>query len=148
MLGRLYAKIHYERKSEPPPSPPVVVAPVPAKEASASKDNRKNKKGRPAEEPSAPAIQLVQIHKDAVAAMPKSINCESVTCLDAARDALVDDAKVKGWDMLLNRRVSMNQSFQFIRQGRVVWIELNLVTPRELAIEYSLMPEQPGLSKK
>ena len=68
--------------------------------------------------------------------------------LDAARDALVDDAKVKGWDMLLNRRVSMNQSFQFIRQGRVVWIELNLVTPRELAIEYSLMPEQPGLSKK
>ena len=51
MLGRLYAKMHYERKSEPPPSPPVVVAPVPAKEASASKDNRKNKKGRPAGRP-------------------------------------------------------------------------------------------------
>ena len=83
-----------------------------------------------------------------MASQRKPIICESVTCLDAARDALVDDAKVKGWEMLLNRRVSMNQSFQFIRQGRVVWIELNLVTPRELAIEYSLMPEQPGLSKK
>jgi hypothetical protein len=150
MLGRLYAKVQFDRKPEPPPAPPVVVTPVPAKEAAPlkEKESRKNKKGRPVEEPPVQPVQPAQAPKDAVAAMPLPVICESVTCLDAARDALVEDARVKGWDMLLNRRVSMHQSFQFIRQGRVIWIELNLVTPRELAIEYSLMPEQPGSAKK
>lgn len=46
------------------------------------------------------------------------------------------------WQMLLNRRVSMHQSFQFSRSGRVIWIELNSNGKKDLSIEYSLMPKQ------
>ena len=75
-------------------------------------------------------------------AVGSSIDCDGVTCLDAARDALVADAGIKGWQMLLNRRVSMHQSFQFSRSGRVIWIELNSNGKKDLSIDYSLMPKQ------
>ena len=152
MLGRLYAKISFDHKPEPVAVPaPVVETKTAAKEAGpAGKDNKKNRKGRVTDaELNAPLspITTTDTKKDA-AAKPAKVVCESVTCLDAARDALVEDARLKGWEMLLNRRVSMHQSFQFARFGRVIWIELNLTAPKELVIEYSLMPEQNSLSKK
>jgi hypothetical protein len=150
MLGRLYAKISFDHKPEPlTAATPTEPAPV-NKEPPSSKDTKKNRKGRVTDaELNAPfpPIAPAEMKKD-LPLKPRKVVCESVTCLDAARDALVDDAKLKGWEMLLNRRVSMHQSFQFARSGRVIWIELNLTAPKELSIEYSLMPEQSSLSKK
>lgn len=79
--------------------------------------------------------------------MPSVINagmvsCGGVTCLDSARDMLVADARAKGWEMLLNRRVSLHQSFQFRNADRLVSIELDSDGDKSLAIEYSLMPVQ------
>ena len=82
-------------------------------------------------------------------AFPKSDNpaaaqvqCETVTCLDAARDMLLKDAQDKGWRVLLNRRVSLHQSFQFQRDDRVVWVEVNVTGKNTLEMEYNLMPRQ------
>jgi hypothetical protein len=68
--------------------------------------------------------------------------CAGATCLDAARDMLLDDAQSKGWKMLLNRRVSLHQSFQFERNGRVIWIEVDSDGKNGLKIEYALLPMQ------
>jgi hypothetical protein len=77
------------------------------------------------------------------ASLKKSLQCEGgATCLDSARDALVEDAKAKGWVMLLSRRVSLHNSFQFSRGERVIWIELNSNGKRDLDIEYTLLPIQ------
>ena len=73
----------------------------------------------------------------------RMIQCDGgATCLDVARDELVEDAKAKGWEMLLSRRVSLHNSFQFKRGQRVVWIELNSNGKRDLDIEYTLLPVQ------
>lgn len=143
MLGRLYAKVSYENKPEPP-KPLEVEVVKPVEPPVAAKDNKKNKKNKvnEAELNANPPIEI----KAEKPKKPQPV-CESVTCLDTARDALVEDARVKGWEMLLNRRVSMHQSFQFSRNGRVIWIELNVTSPKELSIEYSLMPELTGQFK-
>jgi len=150
MLGRLYAKISFDHKPEPVVEPLPVVDTTPVVKEAVGKGNKKKRKGRVTDaelNAPLPPITPVEMKKDPAPKPPKVV-CESVTCLDAARDALVDDARLKGWEMLLNRRVSMHQSFQFARYGRVLWIELNLISPKELAIEYSLMPEQSTLLKK
>ena len=150
MLGRLYAKISFDHKPEPVVAPPPAVDTSVKEVVGKGKDNKKNRKGRVTDaelNAPLPPITPAEATKD-LAPKPAKVVCESVTCLDAARDALVDDARIKGWEMLLNRRVSMHQSFQFARFGRVLWIELNLISPKALAIEYSLMPEQSISSKK
>ena len=68
--------------------------------------------------------------------------CDGATCLDAARDALVADAKAKNWEMLMNRRVSLHQSFQFRKNDRIVLIEVSSDGKKKLDIEYGLLPAQ------
>lgn len=68
--------------------------------------------------------------------------CAAATCLDAARDMLMADAQNKGWKMLFNRRVSLHQSFQFDRNGRVIWIEVDSDGKNGLKIDYALLPMQ------
>ena len=151
MLGRLYAKVSFDHKPEVVvPVMPTEIPSLSKEPLSSSKDTKKNRKGRVTDaelNAPLPPITPPEAKKDTTP-KPVKVVCESVTCLDAARDALVEDARLKGWEMLLNRRVSMHQSFQFARQGRVIWIELNLTAPKEMTIEYSLMPEQSSLSKK
>ena len=143
MLGRLYAKVSYEQKPEAAkPTEAEVTKPVDPPPS--AKDSKKNKKSKVSD---AELNAYIPIEVKKEKNISKKIVCESVTCLDAARDSLVEDAQVKGWEMLLNRRVSMHQSFQFARNGRVIWIEVNLSNPKELYIEYSLMPEQSSQSK-
>ena len=72
----------------------------------------------------------------------ETMSCNDVTCLDIARDMLVDDARSKGWNMIFNRRVSMHQSYQFSREGRLIGIEVHSTGGRLLTIEYNLMPAQ------
>ena len=143
MLGRLYAKVSYDHKPEVTKPDEVEVA-KPVEPKATARDNKKNKKSKVSD---AELNAYIPIEVKKETNKSQKVVCESVTCLDAARDALVEDAQVKGWEMLLNRRVSMHQSFQFARNGRVIWIEVNLTKPKELYIEYSLMPEQSSQSK-
>ncbi len=143
MLGRLYAKVSYDHKPEVTKPDEVEVA-KPVEPKATAKDNKKNKKSKVSD---AELNAYIPIEVKKETNKSQKVVCESVTCLDAARDSLVEDAQVKGWEMLLNRRVSMHQSFQFARNGRVIWIEVNLTKPKELYIEYSLMPEQSSQSK-
>ena len=134
MVGRLYArKIFIKNEVE-------VKELENIKEIKEEIADKKSKKGKTVK-----AISLeinekkTNINNDAV----KNVtDCDGVTCLDIARDSLVADAELKGWQMLLNRRVSLHQSFQFSKNGRVMWIELNSDGMKELLIEYSLMPKQ------
>lgn len=150
MLGRLYAKVSFAAKSDADATAQLPTDVINKDASLASKDIKKTRKGRVSDtelRAGLPALNPADIRKE-LPTKPIKVVCESITCLDAARDALVDDAKVKGWEMLLNRRVSMHQSFQFARAGRVIWIEITLTGPKDLSIEYSLMPEQSSLSKK
>ena len=137
MLGRLYARKSYARDTEVVKLQEEQIVGL-EKDDGSDKKNKKNKNNKP--------ISLEpELRKDSLKSKPNAelgVRCEGVTCLDAARDALVADAESKGWQMLLNRRVSLHQSFQFGRFGRVIWIELNSDGQRELNIEYSLMPRQ------
>lgn len=135
MLGRLYARAVFSDK----PAPPAVVTqsvqakPLPAP---APKKGAKNAK-KPEAPPPAPAPPPVPV------ITKKMLQCEGgATCLDVAREALVEDAKAKGWQMMLSRRVSLHNSFQFSRGDRVVWVELNSNGKRDLDIEYTLLPVQ------
>ena len=133
MLGRLYAHAVFSDKSGTPPvnAETVQVKPLPP---TATKKGAKNAK---TPEPAAPAPAVTP------AVAKKTIQCEGgATCLDVARDELVEDAKAKGWEMMLSRRVSLHNSFQFKRGQRVVWIELNSNGKRDLDIEYTLLPVQ------
>ncbi len=75
------------------------------------------------------------------------VQCNGPTCLDMARDMLLQDAERKGWKMLLNRRVSMHQSFQFQRDDRVIWVEVNSAGKNTLDIEYGLLPVQGAVNR-
>ena len=133
MLGRLYARAAFSDKPGPPPviSEAVQVKPLPPP----AKKGSKNAKTAP--EPAPPAPVPVPV------VTKRIIQCEGgATCLDVARDELVEDAKAKGWEMMLSRRVSLHNSFQFKRGQRVVWIELNSNGKRDLDIEYTLLPVQ------
>ena len=137
MLGRLYARAAFAEKGGalPPVTETVQAKPLPTQAASNKKSAKNNKTAE-----AAPAtVTPVPPH----GAAKKTLQCEGgATCLDLARDALVEDAKAKGWEMLLSRRVSLHNSFQFSRGERVVWIELNSNGKRELDIEYTLLPIQ------
>lgn len=143
MLGRLYAKKTYAVETDSLKSEDVKTISL-EKEDISDKKNKKSKATK--------AVNLDADNKKDTLKNKNStelgISCVGVTCLDAARDALVADAESKGWQMLLNRRVSLHQSFQFSRAGRVIWIELNSDGQKDLNIEYSLMPRQNVASKK
>lgn len=70
------------------------------------------------------------------------VQCEAVTCLDAARDALVADAANKRWELLMSRRVGLHQSFQFMRDDRIALIEISSDGKKRLDLEYALVPVQ------
>lgn len=75
------------------------------------------------------------------------VTCASTTCLDAARDMLIQDSQAKGWKTLLNRRVSFHQSFQFQREDRVIWVEVTSTGKNVLQLEYSLLPVQETVTR-
>ena len=137
MLGRLYAHAAFAEKAGalPAVTDTVQVKPLPA-------TTQANKK--PAKNAKTPEVAPATVTPVAPpASLKKSLQCEGgATCLDSARDALVEDAKAKGWVMLLSRRVSLHNSFQFSRGERVIWIELNSNGKRDLDIEYTLLPIQ------
>ena len=143
MLGRLYAHASFADRAAPAPAitETVQVKPLPpAKDKKAGK-NAKAPEPAAAPEP-APVVEKPVSNK-------KMVQCEGgATCLDAARDVLVEDAKSKGWEMLLSRRVSLHNSFQFSRGERVIWVELNSNGKREMDIEYTLLPLQAKDAKK
>ena len=140
MLGRLYAVKSYVK-------PVSEIKTVEIKPEPLQKEEIPDKKSKRSKNSKAVSLDI-EVKKPTVeteknkSSVESAIDCEGVTCLDAARDALVADAGTKGWQMLLNRRVSMHQSFQFSRSGRVIWIELNSNGKKDLSIEYSLMPKQ------
>lgn len=136
MLGRLYAHAVFSEKSGPPTviAESVQVKPLPPSPAAAKKAGKNAKTAEPATPAPPPPAPVVN---------KKVIQCEGgATCLDVARDELVEDAKAKGWEMMLSRRVSLHNSFQFKRGQRVIWIELNSNGKRDLDIEYTLLPIQ------
>lgn len=140
MLGRLYAVKSYVK-------PVAAIKPVESKPDPVLKEEVPEKKSKRSKATKAVSLDSEVKKPSSETEKSKSpvesaIDCDGVTCLDAARDALVADAGIKGWQMLLNRRVSMHQSFQFSRSGRVIWIELNSDGKKDLSIEYSLMPKQ------
>ena len=149
MFGRLFAKVEFG-----PGVPPVMVAPAtvpapvqqpnPDQAAAAAKKHMETNvisrwfKAKP--KPAEPVV-VAAVAKPApmTAAL---IRCDGATCLDAARDMLLQDAQRKGWKVLLNRRVSLHQSFQFQREDRVIWIEVNAPGKKQLQLEYNLLPLQ------
>lgn len=140
MLGRLYAVKSYVKPIVETKNQESKPEPLPKEEVTEKKSKRtKNSKAVSLDNEVKKLTDETEKNKSAVGS---SIDCDGVTCLDAARDALVADAGIKGWQMLLNRRVSMHQSFQFSRSGRVIWIELNSNGKKDLSIDYSLMPKQ------
>ena len=107
MLGRLYAKVSYDHKPEvTKPVEAEVVKPVEPK--ATAKDNKKNKKSKVTDDELNSYIPI-EVKKEIPT--PKKVMCESVTCLDAARDSLVEDAQVKGWESYSHQRY-----FHFIQQ--------------------------------
>lgn len=138
MFGRLYAKVAFgaEALAKPVDSSSGVVKEGAQKRKLTSVIPRWfSSDGAKKDEPS---VQR-EAPKPAHAA---STVCAAATCLDAARDMLLADAQSKGWKMLLNRRVSLHQSFQFDRNGRVIWIEVDSDGKNGLKIEYALLPMQ------
>jgi hypothetical protein len=140
MLGRLYARAVFADRTTD--SSWLDAAPV-APEAPAvvsDKKSRKNAQNKP--------VELVPVVNPA----PKKksvLQCDAgAPCLDVARDILVEDAAAKGWEMLLNRRVSLHNAFQFAKGERVVWIELTSNGGHELEMEYTLLPVQSNLQRR
>lgn len=138
MFGRLYAKVAFgtEALAKPAePSPEVVkVSAVKHKTSSVLSrwfSSENSKKIEPAVQRDVPKL-----------AHAAAIMCAAATCLDTAREMLLADAQSKGWKMLLTRRVSLHQSFQFDRNGRVIWIEIDSDGKNGLKIEYALLPVQ------
>jgi hypothetical protein len=145
MLGRLYAHASFADRAAPAPAitESVQVKPLPpAKDKKGAGKNAKAPEPAPEAPAPAPVVEKTVSNK-------KMLQCEGgATCLDAARDVLVEDAKSKGWEMLLSRRVSLHNSFQFSRGERVIWVELNSNGKREMDIEYTLLPLQAKEAKK
>ncbi len=139
MLGRLYAVKSYTKPVAEIKTVEIKPEPM-AKEEIPDKKSKRSKNSKAVSLDNEVKKPTVDTEKNK-SSVESAIDCDGVTCLDAARDALVADAGTKGWQMLLNRRVSMHQSFQFSRSGRVIWIELNSNGKKDLSIEYSLMPK-------
>lgn len=140
MFGRLFAKVEFGTGA--------IAAPVQPKPEVVAAAAQQHKTGNLLSrwfksEPAKPADPLVV----AVGTRPATlhaagIRCAEATCLDAARDMLLQDAARKGWKTLLNRRVSLHQSFQFQREDRVIWVEVNSSGKSALDLEYGLLPAQ------
>jgi hypothetical protein len=140
MLGRLYARaVFSDMRTD---SSRVETAPVSSEPVVPTQDkkSRKNAQNKPVELP--PVTNPAQKKKTI-------IQCDAgAPCLDMARDLLAEDAAAKGWEMLLNRRVSLHNSFQFAKGERVVWIELTSNGGQELELEYTLLPVQTNLQRR
>jgi hypothetical protein len=140
MLGRLYARAVFADRIadtswlDAAPVAPQAAAVVP------DKKSRKKAQNKP--------VELMPVVNPA----PKKksvLQCDAgAPCLDVARDILVEDAAAKGWEMLLNRRVSLHNAFQFAKSERVVWIELTSNGGHELEMEYTLLPVQSNLQRR
>ncbi len=146
MMGRLFARVSYEKlipvTGEPMlemPVKPVVMPPAPEQENSSFLSKIKKTIMGESSPPSAPAATAKAVQKFVV--------CEAATCLDAARDALMADAKMKGWELLLSRRVSLHQSFQFRKNDRITLIEIDSDGKKVLDIEYGLLPTQNTITR-
>jgi hypothetical protein len=141
MFGRLFAKIEFGKGAVGQTTNPKVevVTPPPKKEKSGNFISRwfnsDADQKKTAAMPTTVAIEKTSLHAS-------DVICASTTCLDAARDMLIDDAQAKGWTMLLNRRVSMHQSFQFQRVDRVIWVEVTSTGKNVLQLEYNILPIQ------
>jgi hypothetical protein len=140
MLGRLYARaVFSDMRTD---SSRVETAPVSSEPVlpTLDKKSRKNAQNKPVE--LTPVTNPAQKKKTI-------IQCDAgAPCLDMARDLLAEDAAAKGWEMLLNRRVSLHNSFQFAKGERVVWIELTSNGGQELELEYTLLPVQTNLQRR
>ena len=142
MLGRLYAHASFAERAAAAPAITESVQVKPLPPAKDKKAGKNAKSVEPAAEPTPAPVEKTVSNK-------KLLQCEGgATCLDAARDVLVEDAKAKGWEMLLSRRVSLHNSFQFSRGERVIWVELNSNGKRDMDIEYTLLPLQARDAKK
>jgi len=140
MLGRLYARaVFADRIADTSWLDAAPVAPQ-AATVVPDKKSRKNAQNKP--------VELMPVVNPA----PKKksvLQCDAgAPCLDVARDILVEDAAAKGWEMLLNRRVSLHNAFQFAKGERVVWIELTSNGGHELEMEYTLLPVQSNLQRR
>ncbi len=140
MLGRLYARaVFSDMRAESSRAEPAAVVFEPVVPA-LDKKSRKNAQNKP--------VELAPVNAPA-AKKKKVIQCDAgAPCLDMARDLLAEDAAAKGWEMLLNRRVSLHNSFQFAKGERVVWIELTSNGGQELELEYTLLPVQTNLQRR
>ena len=138
MFGRMFAKVEFGSTTNAPPVPPMP-EPVAMGVKKPAEGNFISRlfKSKP--------IPLEPVAEPVVKPTPLSaanVRCDGATCLDKARDMLLQDAERKGWRVLLNRRVSMHQSFQFQREDRVIWVEVNAPGKKQLQIEYNLLPLQ------
>jgi hypothetical protein len=145
MIGRFFAQISYEKNipltQVVEQAPPVaIVKESPGKNANGTV--LKYLKNKIFNALGASSVKEVQVANDEAKPVQTFVQCEGATCLDAARDALVTDAKAKNWEMLLNRRVSMHQSFQFKKNDRIILIEVSSNGKKMLDVEYALLPTQ------
>ena len=139
MFGRLFARVEFGTGAiAPPVQPPVEVVAVAAKQHKSS--NALSRWFKP--EPKQPDPVVVPVAAPPLELHAAGIRCAAATCLDVARNMLLKDAERKGWKVLLNRRVSLHQSFQFQRDDRVMWIEVNSSGQNGLDLEYALLPAQ------
>jgi len=140
MLGRLYAKVVFPEKSTDVTWVDVATPPAETASPTTDKKSRKSNVNKP--------IELTPV-ASSPAKKKTVIQCNAgAPCLDVARDILVEDAAAKGWEMMLNRRVSLHNSFQFAKGQRVVWIELTSNGGQEMEIEYTLLPIQSELQRR
>jgi hypothetical protein len=145
MFGRLYAQVEFGKGGSPQEVKLPAVAEVPAArpEQSGNFISRWFKSDAIQNKALAMPVQPQTI----VLPHASRITCASTTCLDAARDMLIEDGQAKGWKTLLNRRVSMHQSFQFQREDRVIWVEVISTGKNVLQLEYSLLPVQEAITR-
>lgn len=139
MFGRLFARVEFGTGAiAPPVQPPVEVVAAAAKQHKTGNALSRWFKS----EPKQPEPVVVPVAAPPMPLHAAGIRCAGATCLDMARDMLLKDAERKGWKVLLNRRVSLHQSFQFQRNDRVMWVEVNSSGQNQLDIEYALLPAQ------
>lgn len=123
MFGRLFAKVEFASGPTSPAGP------------STAQDNLRNRSGGSAASASRGEDSPVT-----------PLACTGVTCLDVARDSLLRDADRKGWKVILNRRIALQQSFMFQRDDRMVLIEVKSTGGQVLDLEYGLIPVQGSLN--
>jgi hypothetical protein len=139
MFGRLFANVEFGTGAIAPPTQPKpeVVAAAAQQHKSGSLLSRWFKS-----QPKEVNPLVVPVNTNPSSLHAAGIRCEGVTCLDVARNMLLQDAERKGWKAILNRRVSLHQSFQFRRDDRIVSIEITPDGGGKLKLEYAITPNQ------